>query len=78
MMGEQQQIIYMQTRIIRLASEHWDTSMKDVVEMFSHFEVLQYIENCFGIFHTEGDEAILEDVTEYMRNKGAVIYERVD
>lgn len=77
-MGEQQQIIFMQTRIVRLASEQWNTSMKDVVEMFSQFEVLQYIENCFGIFHTEGDEAILEDVTEYMKNKGAVMHERID
>lgn len=77
-MGEQQQIIYMQTRVIRLASERWSMPMKDVVETFSHYEVLQYMENCFGIFHVEGDEAILEDVTEYMKNKGAVIHERVD
>ena len=77
-MEEQQQIIYMQTRIVRLASERWNMSIKDVVEMFSRFEVLQYIENCFGIFHMEGDEVILEDVTEYIRNKGAVMHGRAD
>lgn len=77
-MEEQQQIIYMQTRIVRLASERWNMSIKDVVEMFSRFEVLQYIENCFGIFHMEGDEVILEDVTEYIRNKGAVVHGRAD
>lgn len=77
-MGEQQQIIYMQTRIIRLASERWNMTVEDIVEMFSRFQVLSYIEESFGIFHVEGDEAILEDVTEYMRNKGAVIHGRVD
>lgn len=76
--GEQQQIIYMQIRIVRLASERWNMAIEDIVEMFSRYQVFSYIEECFGIFHVEGDEAILEDVIGYMRNKGAVIHGRVE
>lgn len=65
-MGEQQQIIYMQTRMVRMASEEWEMSLKNVIDLFSKYAVLGYIERCFGIFHVEGDEAIFEDVKNYL------------
>ena len=34
-MGEKQQIIYMQTRIIRLASEEWKKSIEEISEIFT-------------------------------------------
>ena len=69
-MNERQQIIYMQTRIIRLASEEWSKSVGIIARLFAKYEVLQYIEECFDIFHVEGDQAVLEDVTTYLKNKG--------
>lgn len=69
-MSEKQQIIYMQTRLIRLASEKWNMSMERLIEIFTEYKVLQYIEKCFGIFHVEGDEAILEDIEGYLKNRG--------
>ena len=38
-----------------------------------NFDVLKYIRECFGIFHVEGDEAVFEDVKEYLKIKGAVV-----
>ena len=32
-----------------------------------------YIEKCYGIFHCEGDEAVLEDITEFLEGKGIKI-----
>lgn len=72
-MSEHMQVIYMQIRIIRMASEQWGMSLKKAVELFSEFDVLNYIEEFFGIFHTEGDEAILYDIEKYLTRKGAVI-----
>lgn len=69
-MNERQQIIYMQTRIIRLASEKWNRPIEEIVVLFVKNNVLQYIEEYFGIFHVEGDEAVLEDVITYLKNKG--------
>lgn len=71
-MGEKQQILYMQVRIMRLASEEWNLPIKVIAELFSKFDVLHYIEKCFGIFHVEGDDAIFEDVTAYLKNKGGL------
>ena len=69
-MSERQQIIYMQTRIMRLASEKWDKPIETVSALFAKHNALRYIEECFDLFHVEGDEAILEDVEAYLRNRG--------
>ncbi len=67
---ERQQIIYMQARLLRLASEEWHRSIDRITELFVKYNVLQYIEECFGIFHVEGDEAVLEDIAVYLKNRG--------
>ena len=69
-MSERQQIIYMQTRLMRRAAEEWSQPIGTIAELFTKYDVLQYIEECFGIFHVEGDEAILADITKYLDNKG--------
>lgn len=69
-MSERKQILYMQTRILRLASEKWNKPIELVSGLFTRYDALRYIEECFDMFHIEGDEAILEDVEAYLRNRG--------
>lgn len=69
-MSENQQITYMQARLVRLAAEEWNMSIKAVASLFTEYKVLQFIRECFGIFHVEGDYTILDDIVEYLDNKG--------
>lgn len=69
-MSERQQMIYMQARMIRLFSEKWGKPVETTACLFTEHRVLEYIEECFGIFHVEGDDEILEDITAYLKNKG--------
>lgn len=69
-MSEKSQIIFMQTRIIRLASEKWHLSIDRIIELFKKVDVFGYIEIGYGIFHCEGDEAVLEDISELLKRKG--------
>ena len=66
---------FLQTRIVRLASKRWNKSMDRVVDLFKRVDVLGYIEAGFGIFHCEGDEAVLDDVEKYMAGKGVAYRE---
>lgn len=77
-MNEDQQVTYMQARIVRLASKEWDMSIKEVVLLFTEFKVLQFIRECFDIFHIEGDGAVLEDVIFYLSNKGVKIGAKIN
>lgn len=69
-MSEKAEITFMQTRLIRMASEEWHLSIDRIIELFKKVDVLDYIEKCYGIFHCEGDEAVLEEITEFLESKG--------
>ena len=72
-MSEKEEITFMQTRLIRLASEEWHLSIEQIIDMFKKADVLGYIEKGYGIFHCEGDEAVLEDITELLDRQGIKI-----
>ena len=73
-MSEKEEILFMQTRLIRLAAEEWKLSMDKVLSLFKQANILDYIEKAYGIFHCEGDEAVLQDVEEYIDSKGLKIH----
>ncbi len=70
-MNDDEQLLFMQIRILRMTSEKTGMSLNETSQLFKTFDVLNYIRECYGIFHTEGDEAVFEDVKSYMRAKGA-------
>ena len=69
-MSEKAEIIFMQTRLIRLAAEEWKISPEKVIELFKKADVLGYIEAGYGIFHCEGDNSVFEDIEEFIKKKG--------
>lgn len=69
-MSEKTQILFMQTRLIRLASEQWNMSIDKILYLFEIYNILEYIKTGYGIFHCEGDEAVLEDIEELLERKG--------
>ena len=73
MMNERLQILYMGARIVRLASEQWGRSIPEVNRLFRENGVYRYIHDYWGIFHVEGDEAVLDDISEHLRQKGVVL-----
>lgn len=52
-MSEKTEITFMQTRLIRLASEEWHLPVEQIIHLFKGVDVLGYIEKCYGIFHCE-------------------------
>ena len=72
-MSEKAEITFMHTRLIRLASEEWHLSIEQIIDLFKKADVLGYIEKGYGIFHCEGDEAVLEDIVEFLDRKGIKI-----
>ena len=76
-MNENQQILLMQIRLLRAVARKYSLSLKQAVEVFKSNDVLHFIREGFGIFHVEGDDAVLEDVEEYLRSKGGVEVEYV-
>ena len=71
-MNERSQITYMQVRIARMATEKWNLPIAEIARLFHRYQVFEYIRDCFGIFHVEGDEAVWEDIVPYLKARGCV------
>lgn len=61
-------------RLIWLASEEWRLPVEQVIHIFKKYDVLGYIEIGYGIFSCEGDEAVLDDITDFLKRKGEKIW----
>lgn len=72
-MSDALQITYMQTRLVRLATETWQIPMQEVNEIFTANNVYRYIEDMWELFHIQGDMAVLDDITEYLHNRGVKV-----
>ncbi len=72
-MSEKSEIVFMQVRLIRLASEEWDISVQKAAALFERYGVFQFIEDCYAVFHMEGDRAVFDEIKTLLRNKGVYI-----
>lgn len=72
-MTEQSEIVFMQARLLRLASEEWHMSIPKVNSLFDKYDILKFIEDCYDVFHMEGDYAVFEEIKLVLKNKGADI-----
>mgnify|MGYP003558355292 CR=1 FL=1 len=74
MMRRETEITFMQTRLIRLASEEWHLPFEQVIHLCNEYYFLGYFLICYVIFSFEGDEAVLDDITDFLKRKGEKIW----
>lgn len=69
-MDNKLEIIFMQVRLLRLASQEWHMSIREVNDLFTKYEVLEYIADCYDEFGAEGDYAVLEEINAMLAANG--------
>lgn len=69
-MNETSQIIFMQARLIRLASKKWNTNIQKAAAFMNQYGLLELIVSCFDTFHMEGDNAIFYELEQILKSKG--------
>ncbi len=69
-MSERTEIVFMQVRLLRLASEEWHMPIQKVNALFDKYSILKFIEDCYGVFHMEGDYAVFDEIKTVLKNKG--------
>jgi hypothetical protein len=73
-MSEKSEIVFMQVRLLRLASEEWQMPIQTVNQLFDKYNILKFIEDCYGVFHMEGDYAVFEEIKTVLSNKGVDVH----
>ncbi len=61
-------IFMLQIRLFRLAQQDWNVTASECDEIFSKYEINDYISTCYEEFHVQGDEANLADIKRYVDN----------
>ena len=46
---------------------------KEVYELFEKYELFDYLYNGYDVLHTQGDEWLMKDIDEYLKNKGCCL-----
>ena len=54
--------------------ELFDSLPETYIIFITKNDVLGYIEIGYGIFSCEGDEAVLDDITDFLKRKGEKIW----
>jgi hypothetical protein len=67
------EVLYMEIRLVGAFSEKYKLTRAAVNEIFSKYKIWQYIESCYEVFHLNGDEYNLDDISEYLKGKGVVL-----
>lgn len=55
-------------------ADHWKISPAKVYKILNSTGILDnYIINCYDVLHTQGKEYLVDDITEYVREKGVKV-----
>lgn len=57
--------------ILHALGQHWNMTTPEVYEILNTTGILDdYIIKCYDVLHTLGKEYLVEDITEFIREKG--------
>ena len=57
--------------ILHALGQHWNMTMPEVYDILNSTGILDdYIIKCYDVLHTLGKEYLVEDITEFVREKG--------
>ena len=57
--------------ILHALGQHWNITTPEVYDILNSTGILDdYIIKCYDVLHTLGKEYLVEDITEFVREKG--------
>lgn len=73
MSQEQIGIADMQCWVFRHAQTKWHMSPHTCAELFRKYDLLGYIEECYGLLHVSSYQCALDDIEDILHRKGVII-----
>lgn len=61
--------------VLHALGQHWNMTTPEVYDILNSTGILDdYIIKCYDVLHTLGKEYLVEDITEFVREKGIDVY----
>ena len=67
------EVLYMEMRIFREFCSRFAYSSVNANKIFNTHKIWDYIESCYDLFHTCGDEYILNDIIGVLKREGVAL-----
>ena len=60
--------------VLHALGQHWNMTTPEVYDILNSTGILDdYIIKCYDVLHTLGKEYLVEDITEFVREKGIAV-----
>lgn len=63
-------LFMLQVRLFRAAQLEWNLSAKECSALFNRYNIYDYIKDCYGFYHIQGDATNLADIKNFLLTKG--------
>ena len=73
MSDKEKTIIALEIEVANALMRKWKKTPKEFVNIDKKVNILEYVDKHYEILHLMGIEGIIEDVEDYIANKGVVI-----
>lgn len=66
-------VLRMQLTLIPILLKNWKISISELRNIFINYDVLSYIDTCYEMFNSTGNQGIVEELEEYISIQGGKI-----
>ena len=66
-------VLNMQVTLIPILMRSWNVSSKELSEIMDKYDLLSYIDVCYEMYNSMGNQGIVEDLENYIEIQGGKI-----
>ena len=73
MYNREDAVLNMQLTLIPILVESWKVTLEELKHVFEKYDLLNYIDTCYEMYNSTGNQGIIEDLEEYIDIQGGTI-----
>ena len=67
-------VLNMQITLIPILAKNWNVDLRSLSNIFEKYDILSYIDTCYEMFNSTGNQGIIDELEEYIEIQGGTIY----
>ena len=67
------EVLNMQLVLIPVLSKAWKKSYADLAAIFVKYDVLGYIDECYEVYNSTGNQGIIDDLRDFIEMQGGSV-----
>jgi len=67
------EVLNMQLVLIPILADAWGITYSELSDIFKKYDVLSYIDLCYEIYNSSGNQGIIDDLRDYIELQGGAV-----